>query len=376
MIRRYLSEFIEKDLQEKMVFLGGPRQIGKTSLALDLLQGNEEHPAYLNWDSPPVRSRLMKGLLPSDQALIVLDEIHKYRQWRNLVKGFYDTRKSGTSFLITGSARLDYYRRGGDSLQGRYHYYRLHPLSLKELTGESDVRKLLDRLLQFGGFPEPFIKADLTFWKRWQRERVSRVLYEDLQSLELVKEVSSLDLLASILPERVGSPLSIRNLKEDLSVAHETVDRWLTILDNLYYSFQILPFTHKKLRAVRKERKLYLWDWSLCADSGSRIENFVASQLLRYCHFYEDTEGDQMDLRYIRDKEKREMDFIVLKNKKPIFAVECKTGERKLARHIPYFSERLGIPIFQVHIGTDDEHIAKYNTRIIPITTFCLAILL
>ena len=200
--------------------------------------------------------------------------------------------------MITGSARLDYYRRGGDSLQGRYHYLRLHPLSyfeVKRLAGIDDM----ERLLNFGGFPEPFLKADKRHWKRWQKERRVRVVQEDLVSLEHVKEISQLGLLVEILPERVGSVLSINNLRNDLAVAFESVERWVTILENIYYCFRISPFGFPALRTAKKEKKLYLWDWSLCESHSARFENLVASNLLKHCHHLEDTEGDAMELRLI-----------------------------------------------------------------------------
>jgi predicted AAA+ superfamily ATPase len=165
-MKRYLVEPIRLDLAEKMVFLGGPRQVGKTTLALGLIPGaDESNPAYLSWDDPGSQRLLLKGGLPAEQPLIILDEIHKYKRWRNLVKGFYDRYKSRKEFLITGSARLDHYRRGGDSLQGRYHYYRLHPFSLYELNRKPQQSDL-EALMQFGGFPEPFLKHNTRHWKR------------------------------------------------------------------------------------------------------------------------------------------------------------------------------------------------------------------
>ena len=228
-----------------------------------------------------------------------------------------------------------------------------------------------EQLLAFGGFPEPFLKADARHWKRWQRERRSRVIQEDLVSLEHVKEVSQIDLLASILPERVGSPLSVNNLRQDLSVAFETADRWIAILENLYYCFRIQPHGLPKLRAAKKERKLYLWDWSLCEDPGARFENFVASNLLKYCHHIEDTQGDSMDLRFLRDSAGREIDFVVVRNGKPEFAVECKTGEQKLSRNIAYFASRADIPrYYQVHAGKRDYEITEHRARVLPVTRF------
>lgn len=369
-MKRYIEEIIIEDLEDKMVFLGGPRQVGKTTLSLHLLNdGNENHPAYLNWDVIDTQKALLQGALPGDERLIILDEIHKYKGWRNLVKGLYDRSKSRRRFIITGSARLDHYTRGGDSLQGRYHYHRLHPFSLNEIS-DSPTQSDLDHLLHYGGFPEPFIKGNNRHWKRWQRARQSRVIQEDLINLEHVKEVSQLSLLANILPDRVGAPLSINNLRQDLSVAFETADRWITILENLYVCFRIHPHGLPRLRAARKERKLYMWDWSQCEDPAARFENLVASHLLKYCHRQEDSDGDQVELRFVRDAQGRELDFVVVENNKPVFAVECKTGEQGLSRNVSYFSQRTDIPYFyQVHMGNKDYEIAQHKARVLPLTT-------
>jgi uncharacterized protein len=355
-MQRYLTPFIKRDLKTKMVFLGGPRQVGKTTLSLSLLNSQtEQDEGYFSWDSQIDRKRLIEERLPLQKKLLVLDEIHKYRNWRNLVKGLYDKHKSLHEFLITGSARLDYYRRGGDSLQGRYHYYRLHPLSAGELA-HSEYRDL-ERLLTFGGFPEPFLAADERSWRRWQNERVRRVIHEDLISLEKVQEISLITLLVEALPTRVGSPLSVKSLAEDIGVAPNTVKRWLEILQNLYVSFQIAPFGAPKIRAVKKEQKLYLWDWSVCEERGAQFENMVACQLMKYCHFVEDIEGHRMELRYLRDTDKREVDFVVLKNRKPCFAVECKVQENGLSPHLFYFRDRTPIPKFyQVYLTGRSYH--------------------
>lgn len=366
---RYLKAHIISDLDKKMVFIGGPRQVGKTTLSLDILRADESHPAYLNWDAPGVASSLMKGELPSSENLLIFDEIHKYENWRNLLKGIYDTHKSKTKFIITGSARLDYYHHGGDSLQGRYFYFRLHPLSAPELNlGADDLQRLLD----FGGFPEPYFENSSIFWRRWQTERNKRVVQEDLLTLEEVVEVKKLDLLVKLMPGRVGSTLSIQSLSEDLSASHKTVERWMTIFENLYYVYRIPPYGPPKLRALKKAQKLYLWDWSLCEESGPKFENFVASHLLKYCHYKEDTTGTAMELRFLKDHDGREIDFVVLEDGNPVFAVEAKTGEKAVSPHINYFSERTRIPKFyQVHLGTRDVENQSKRYRILPFLTFC-----
>jgi len=365
---RYLRAQIQKDLQEKMVFLGGPRQVGKTTLSREFVRSSEQ---YLNWDFDQDRRRLLKGDLNPQAGLYVLDEIHKYARWRNFLKGYYDKYKPHLNFLVTGSARLDHFRKGGDSLVGRYHSLRLHPLSLRELQPVPKATDL-QTLLQFGGFPEPFSRQDSGFHQRWQTERRTRVVTQDLRDLETVKEISLIELLAQTLESRVGSPLSVRSLQEDLGVSPNTVERWIGLLESLYYCFRISPYGPPKVRAVKKAQKLYLWDWSEVENPGPRFENLVASQLLKFCHFEEDTKGLKTELRYFRDVVSlREIDFIVLQKGKPLFAVECKTGDREISRGLLQFGQRLKIPrLYQVHLGERDFGLESHG-RILPFTKFC-----
>jgi uncharacterized protein len=365
---RYLFEPIRAELSTKMAFVSGPRQVGKTTLAMQLA-GLEDrrHPAYLSWDDLRARARIRRGEMPPGEPLVILDEIHKYARWRGLVKGLFDTREPEQSFIVTGSARLDVYRRGGDSLHGRYHPYRLHPLSLTEVGGERDQ---LDGLMRFGGFPEPFFGASERPWRRWQRERRDRIVREDVRDLERVRELSLIDLLMETLPARVGSPLSVKNVREQLEVAHATAERWIGILENLYVCFRIPPLGPARVRAVKKEQKLYLWDWSEVEDPATRFENLVASHLLKLCHFGEDTEGERLELRFLRDTDGREVDFVVLRGRKPLFAVEVKSGERDVSRSIRYFKARVGIPRwYQVHLGRKD--VTVDGVRVLPFAAFC-----
>jgi predicted AAA+ superfamily ATPase len=365
---RYLFDTVEEFVRKKMVFIGGPRQVGKTTLAIQFLDPpRQDNPAYMNWDDFSARAKLKAGELPFS-PLVVLDEIHKHRKWRGLIKGFYDTKGQKQKFIVTGSARLDHYRFGGDSLLGRYRYLRLHPFSVAELGIKS--KSDLSTLLKFGGFPEPFFAANERDWKLWAKERIYRLVQDDIRGLENLKEYSSIELLADALPDRVGSPLSVRSVSEDLEVSPKTVESWIGILERVYFCFRIMPYGAPKIRAVKKEKKLYLWDWSMVTNEGARFENLVASHLLKFCHFREDTEGEKMELRFIRDTDKREIDFVVLRDKKPLFAVECKTGEKQLSSHINYFRERTGIKLFyQVHMGSKDYEPGP-GIRVLPFTRF------
>jgi hypothetical protein len=369
---RYLRPAVRSVLEAgKMVFIGGPRQVGKTTLALDLLgpRATETHPGYLNWDDPRQRARIRAGELPPGEELVVFDEIHKYARWRNLLKGIWDTERSFRRLVVTGSARLDYYRKGGDSLAGRYRYFRLHPFSLLELDPHGHAESL-DRLLRFGGFPEPLFRRDENEHRLWQRERMARVVGEDLRDLERVREISLVEHLVDLLPERVGAPLSVANLRQDLEIDHKTAERWIQILENLYVCFRVAPYGVPRIRAVKKERKLYLWDWSAVEDPGARFENLVASQLLKFCHFVEDTQGHRMELRFLRDTDQREVDFVVLQGRRPLFAVECKSGERGVGPSVRYFADRTPIPRFyQVHRGA--AHFDSGKVTVLPFARFC-----
>jgi predicted AAA+ superfamily ATPase len=372
LISRYIKEAVASDLKRRMVFVGGPRQVGKTTLALSFIKDpSPKSPSYLSWDSIPSRAQILKGHIPANEALLVFDEIHKYSKWRSLIKGLYDTHHEEVDFIVTGSARLDHFKRGGDSLFGRYHYYRLHPFTLSELS-KNPNRSDLNAILTLSGFPEPLFSGQLSQYKRWHMERIDRVVYTDINDLENLKDIASMQILIEALDSRVGSPLSVENLRQDLGTSHPTVARWLDILDAVYMTYRISPFGAPKIRAVKKEKKLYFWDWAQVTDMGARFENLVASHLLKFCHFVEDTEGEKMELRFLRDRDGREVDFVVLQNGKPLFAVECKSGERQLSKNIGYFKERTQIPeFFQVHQGSADFGNEKTTGRCLPIWTFC-----
>lgn len=367
--KRYLIRSVKEDLKKKMVFIGGARQVGKTTLAQSLIKRfKDEHPAYLNWDSDRDRRKIKARQWPKSEHLIVLDEIHKYKEWRNFVKGLFDTLKHTHSFLITGSARLDHFRKGGDSMLGRYFYYRLHPYSLPELGNN---KKNLELLFKFGGFPEPLIERNQRSLKRWHIGRLSKLVRSDIRDLENIKDMDKLEMLAEELPLRVGSPLSYNSLARDLEIAPKTVKRWVGILDSLYFCFQIPPFGSSKIRAVKKEQKLYLWDWSQIDDEGVRFENMMASLLLKFCHYHEDTNGEKMELRYLRDTDRREVDFVVIKNKKPLFGVECKFKNKSFSKNIHYFKERTSIPVFyQVDFKGNETQIAD-GLIMTSISRFC-----
>jgi len=339
-IPRYNEEAIKKDLSRKMVFMAGPRQVGKTTFAKKLIHksGGSVDKWYMNWDAADDRERIIREHFPAGNGLLVLDEIHKYSRWRQVVKGLYDKRSEDLQILVTGSAKLDYYRHGGDSLQGRYHFHRLHPFSLAEL--KSDSTSDLRHLLYYGGFPEPFLSGSEKESKRWSREYRSRLVREDLHDLERVKDIALIERMVLRLPDLVGSPLSINALREDLQVSHKTVARWLMILENLYMIFRIYPFGAAKIRAVKKEAKHYHLDWTVVKDIGARFEDLTSCHLLKWCHFMADTEGRDVELRYFRDIDKREVDFVLTEDGKPIHFIECKKTYRGRNIALRYLKQR------------------------------------
>lgn len=345
-----------------MVFVAGPRQVGKTTLARSLRGGAS---GYLSWDIAEDRERILARQLPPGR-LWIFDELHKYRTWRNYLKGLYDGRPEGQKILVTGSARLDAYRFGGESLQGRYHLLRLHPFSLAELGGGK--RGALPDLLELGGFPEPLLGGSATEARRWSREYRTRLIREDITSIERVHDLGNLELLMLRLPALVGSPLSINALREDLQVSHKTVATWLSILERLYAIFRLSPFGAPRIRAVKKEQKHYHLDWSLVPEPGPRFENLVASHLLKWVHFAVDTEGREMELRYFRDTDGREVDLVVTENGAPKMFVECRLSETELHRPLRYLKERFpSVESWQVHTGKRDYQTPE-GIRVCPVS--------
>lgn len=365
MIIRYLIPQIKHDLPRKMVFVGGPRQVGKTTLAKSLLKDKK---GYLNWDVPEQRELILKRELPVAN-LWVFDEIHKYRLWRNFLKGIYDSKSAEQQILVTGSARLDYYRYSGDSLQGRYHYLRMHPLSMAELKTNS--QQDLNDLLKLSGFPEPYFSGSQVEAKRWTREYRTRLVREDVVQLERAQDLGSIELLSMRLPELVGAPLSINALREDLQVSHKAVSTWIQILERLYAIFRISPFGAPKIRAVKKEQKHYQFDWSLVPDESFRFENLVACALLKWVQFQQDAKGEDIDLRYFRDVDSREVDFVIVNHNKPIQFIECKWNDAPISPALKYLKHRFpNCEAWQISAIGKKNYIGELGIRACPATEF------
>jgi len=362
---RYLEAQVRRDLRRKMVFVAGPRQVGKTTLAKRLL-GRKA--GYLNWDVAEHREAILRRELPVS-TFWVFDEIHKYRAWRNFLKGLYDARRASQRILVTGSARLDFYRHGGDSLQGRYHLLRMHPLSAGEL-GLRTPDELRD-LLTLGGFPEPFFRGREREARRWSREYRNLLVREEITSLERVTDLGRLEHLMIRLPDLVGSPLSLNALREDLQVSHATVANWIAILERLYAVFRVPPFGAPNIRAVRKEQKHYHLDWSVVPGQPQRFENLVGAHLLKWLHFLQDAEGRDVELRYFRDVDGREVDFVVVEGRRPTHFIECKWADAPIDRSLRYLKLRFAAAeAWQLSaIGTKD-FVSPEGIRACPALVF------
>ncbi len=369
---RYITPLVLEDLGKKMVFVGGPRQVGKTTLAKAIL--SEDFPAgrYLNWDFDEDRQDILQKKWSTDNTLLVFDELHKFPRWKGWIKGIYDVSHEIHSFLITGSARLDIYRRGGDSLMGRYHYWRLHPFTLDEIPKGISPKEALDRLLTVGGFPEPFLDGDERAARRWRRERFDRVLREDVRDLESIRNIQLLGLFLDSLRHRVGGLIRLSNLATDLQISHKTAKTWLEVLERMYLVFSVRPYTKSLPRAVLKPPKVYFFDNAdVLGDEGARFENLVATSLLKRLHFLEDRDGYRYELRYIRDKEGREVDFAIVKEGELEELIEVKYSDESISKSLIYYSQRLRPKKATQIVGKIKRPYDKNRVRVIdPISYF------
>jgi hypothetical protein len=372
MERRYenlLKQHLTSDRQ--MAFVSGPRQIGKTTSCTSI---KEEH-AYFNWDNEDHRSLILAGpaAIVAEMGLsgaytLVFDELHKYPDWRNFIKGLYDTYSHDDPYriIVTGSARLDIYRKGADSLLGRYFIYRMHPLSIGEIAHTHIPQQHImsprsisdadfDALLRFGGFPDPFLRRNVRFHNRWKRMRQQLLLRQDIRDTTRIYEVGQVELLAEFLRQQAGQLSNVAALATRIRASQDSIRRWLSALESLYYCFSVRPWTRNISRSLLKEPKIYLWDWSTIDDPGMRHENFVASHLLKAVHWWQDTGLGDCGLYFLRTKDKREVDFLVVRDNEPWFLVEVKTGANQpLNKNLAYFQEYTAAPhAFQVILNAD-----------------------
>ncbi len=360
-----------------MVLMAGPRQVGKTTLARAIADGFTNS-VYFNWDVISDRKRLARqpyffeAVKRRDQTppLVVFDEIHKYRSWKNYLKGTYDRFHDEFRFLVTGSGRLDIYRRGGDSLAGRYTLFRLWPFTLAELAGrrstlegfrddplgiirdeDGSAEGIWERLARFSGFPEPYVRAQPTSYRRWSTTYHSQLIREDIRDLTGVRSIGDVETLFALLPERVGSLLSITSLAEDLKVSYNTVRSWLEVLERFYLTFSISPWTRRVTRATQKAKKTYLLDYAIIENEAARFENMIALELFRAVSTLNDFGHGPFGLHFVRNKEKEEVDFLLTEKRRPLLLVEAKRGETDVAPALKKFQGQLGVPAVQLIDG-------------------------
>lgn len=340
-MKRYLEEYIQKDLKRKIVLLTGPRQAGKTTLA-KMLSHNFD---YFNYDYAEHRMSLMDKSWDRSKDLVIFDELHKLKNWKSWLKGIYDTESIPPSIVVTGSAKLDVCKKAGDSLAGRFFEFRLHPLDLKEIksaTGPDKLEEKLDRLLKIGGFPEPFLESDESYYNRWKRSHLDIILKQDLIDLENVQQITSIETLIQLLKRKIGSPISYSSLAEDLQCSDKTVKRWLTILETLYVVFKVPPFHRNISRSILKAPKYYFYDTGQAPDEpGMKLENLVACALLKEMHFREDCLGEKWDVYYLRNKDGREIDFFLTKEDKPSLMIEVKWSDAERSSSFSLFEKYL-----------------------------------
>ena len=364
-MKRYLENAIIKDLKEKIVFLSGPRQVGKTTLSRQLIPDH----VYLNFDASRDRRIIMSEEWDRETKLVVFDELHKMKKWKSWIKGIYDTEGISPALLVTGSARLDIYRKGGDSMAGRFFSYRLHPFTVKEIceSTQEDASSALQKILRLGGFPEPYLKNSEKFAKRWRRTHIDTILREDLLDLENVRDIKALEILIDLLKVRVGSTTSFSSLANDLQVSINTVKHWLQILENMYVIFPVRPYHKNIARSILKETKYYFYDTgNVEGEFAAKLENTVACAIMRELHFHEDTRGSRVSLHYLRDKEKHEVDFLIIIDNKPVQLVEVKVSDDVFAPSLFRFQRYLsGVKAIQIVYNLEKKK-SKAGARMLP----------
>jgi hypothetical protein len=373
-MKRYLQAQIIGDLSKKMVMITGPRQVGKTYLAKQIMSEFKK-PQYLNFDSVEDRSIIISRRWPVDADLLIFDEIHKMKDWKSYLKGVFDGRPPGQAILVTGSARLETFRQSGESLAGRYFHLRLHPLSVKEVGETLPPREALDRLNRLGGFPEPFLSGSEEESARWRNQYYSDLVREDIFDLGRIHEVRSMRTLLELLRTRVGSCLSYSAFSEDLQVAPNTVKKYVGILESLNIIFLLRPYHRRLARSLLKEPKVYFYDSGFVkGDEGVRLENTCAQALLKHVQFLQDVKGKTVELNYLRTKEGREVDFVIVEEDEPAQLIEAKFADDAPAKSLLYFKDRLrtsqAVQLVQQlrketrHGGVDVVHAADWLSRL------------
>ena len=338
-MKRYLTKYIQEDLATKIILLTGPRQTGKTTLSKMLKREYD----YFNFDNIEDRLSLQEKSWDRSKELVIFDELHKLKNWKSWLKGVYDTEGIPPSLLVTGSAKLDTYRKVGDSLAGRFFQFRMHPLDLKEIKtfiNPENLEAELDKLLEVGGFPEPFLNGTNRFYNRWKKSHLDIILKQDLIDLENVQQIIQIETLIQLLKKRVGSPVSYSSIARDLQCSDKTVKRWLTILENMYVIFKVPPFHKNIARAIQKAPKFYFYDTGqVIGNPGIKLENTIACAIQKEIHFREDCFGEEKKIYYLKNKDGKEIDFCITVNDSPSLMVEVKWKDDTLSPNFEIFKK-------------------------------------
>ena len=369
---RYLDKPLLNDLKNRMIILSGPRQCGKTTFAKWLLK-EKLSGEYLNWDQLKDRKKIQRQEWNEDSNLLVFDEIHKKKNWKTFLKGIYDTKPDSMHLLVTGSARLEFFQKSGDSMFGRYQAWRMHPFCMAEDPLKLSLEERWSRLLTQGNFPFPYLAKSEDEIKRWRNQRWSLLIREDLRDLELIKDLKALELLAEILKNYAGGMLSYANLAEDVEIAPKTAKKWVHALEKLYLIHLLTPFSGSLKRTLSKTPKVYFIDSGDLQEQslGVRVENLVMLNLLKRLHYLEDAHGDQLSLHYIRDKEEREVDFLITLKRKPLALIEVKTSFQSPDPSLLYFKDRLNVPFaIQLHTEPDKKAIVRSGVTVVSAQDF------
>lgn len=368
LMKRAVREHIMRDLAKKMVFLVGPRQSGKTWLAKDIARSYKQS-LYLNYDSPQDREIIRQQSWLPTTDLLILDELHKMRGWKNYLKGVYDTKPEGLQILVTGSARLKVFHRMGDSLAGRFFMHRLLPFSLSEIAG-SEFENDLPRFLERGGFPEPFLSDDPIDAKRWRQQYIDSLIRTDIFDIEVIHNLKALELVLELLRHRVGSPISYQSIAEDVGISPTTVKKYILLLEALFIVFRVTPFSNNIARSLLKEPKIYFFDTGMVENiAGARLENFAAISLLKSIYSRNDLEGSEYKLHYLRTKDGREVDFALVNKNIIDEIIEVKQSDTSIHPALAYFHEKNSLKATQIVQHCRAAHISG-TIPVLPFTDY------
>jgi len=397
-MKRFYQAIIEEHLNEtdQMAFLPGPRQAGKTTITKAVCATSANH-LYLNWDFPTDREKILMGpdniistvsdfsLGANNTSIVAFDEIHKFKNWKNYLKGYYDYTKGQIKTLVTGSARLDIYKKRGDSLMGRYFLYHIHPLSVNELLQRKysankiyEPKKISNELWQalfdFGGFPEPFLKQNTRFLNRWQQLRLQQLFHEDIKNLSNISDLAQMEILAKLIQNNPASQVNYHNMAKLVQISDKTIKNWIQVLESFYFCFTLRPWSKNVSRSLIKEPKIFLWDWSTIEDKGAKVENFIALHLLKAVHYWNDIGLGKYELYYLRDKDQHEVDFLITQNNKPWILIEVKSSNNQsISPNLLHFQKQIQAEhVFQVAFDMpyiDEDCFAVKKPVIVPART-------